>query len=59
MKTITERQRQLINAVVAEGLSVLPAGAFEKDLMVTDALARVAVADTRGRRHKEAIAKRY
>jgi predicted nucleotidyltransferase component of viral defense system len=48
MKTITERQRQLINAVVAEGLSILPAGVFEKDLMVTEALARVAVADTHG-----------
>ena len=38
MKTITETHRQLINAVVAEGLSNLPAGVLEKDLLVTEVL---------------------
>ena len=38
MKTITERERQLINAVVAEGLTKLAAGVLEKDLFITEAL---------------------
>jgi len=42
MKTITEHQRLLINAVSAEGLSSLPAGVLEKDLLVTDALGSLA-----------------
>ena len=46
MKTITERERQLINAVVAEGLTSLPAGALEKDLVITQALRGLAEAGT-------------
>lgn len=42
MKIITEHQRLLINAVGAEGLSGLPAGVLEKDLLVTDALSSLA-----------------
>lgn len=42
MKTITEDQRQLIHAVVAEGLSSLPAGVLEKDLLITEVLASLA-----------------
>ena len=38
MKTIADTHRQLINAVVAEGLSKLPAGVLEKDWMVTEVL---------------------
>ena len=46
MKTITERELQLINAVVAEGLTSLPAGVLEKDLLITEALRGLAGADT-------------
>lgn len=42
MKTITEPHRQLINAIVAEGLSKLPAGVLEKDWMVTEVLRALA-----------------
>lgn len=38
MKTIADTHRQLINAVVAEGMSKLPAGVIEKDLLVTEVL---------------------
>lgn len=38
MKTITGRERQLITAATAEGLTSLPAGVLEKDLLVTAAL---------------------
>ena len=42
MKTITDTDRQLINAVVAEGMSRLPAGVLEKDLLVTEILQALA-----------------
>lgn len=42
MKTITETNRQLINAVVAEGLNKLPAGVIEKDFLVTEVLRELA-----------------
>lgn len=42
MKTITDGQRQLIHAVVAEGLSSLPAGVLEKDVLMTEVLASLA-----------------
>lgn len=48
MKTITERERQLINAVTAEGLTSLPAGVLEKDLLITVALRGLAAASTPG-----------
>lgn len=46
MKTITEHQRLLINAVGAEGLTGLPAGVLEKDLLVTEALGSLAALKT-------------
>ncbi len=48
MKTITERERQLINAVTAEGLTSLPAGVLEKDMLITAALRGLATADALG-----------
>ena len=47
MKTITERERQLINAVVAEGLTSLPAGVLEKDLLITEAPRGLAGAESK------------
>lgn len=45
---ITEQERQLINAVVAEGLTRLSAGVVEKDLVVTKILRSLARADMLG-----------
>lgn len=42
MKTITDDQRQLIHAVIAEGLTNLPAGVLEKDLLITAVLGSLA-----------------
>ena len=42
MKTITETNRQLINAIVAEGMNKLPAGVIEKDFLVTEVLQKLA-----------------
>lgn len=38
MKTITARERDLITSVIGEGLTALPPGIFEKDLLVTEVL---------------------
>ncbi len=38
MKTITQNERDLILALVGEGLTPLPAGALEKDILITDLL---------------------
>lgn len=38
MKTITQNERDLILALVGEGLTTLPAGALEKDILITDLL---------------------
>jgi predicted nucleotidyltransferase component of viral defense system len=48
MKTITAREHDLILDVRNEGLTALPPGLFEKDLLITEVLRTVAAADSDG-----------
>lgn len=38
MKTITAREHELITSAIGEGLTTLPAGVIEKDLLITAVL---------------------
>lgn len=46
MKTITRQEYDLIVAARSEGLTLLPPGVYEKDLLVTDVLRIIAHADS-------------
>jgi hypothetical protein len=48
MKTITAREHDLILDVRNEGLTALPPGLFEKDLLITEVLRTVAAASSDG-----------
>ncbi len=48
MKTITAREHKLILAARNEGLTSLPAGVFEKDLLITEVLRTVVATDSDG-----------
>lgn len=48
MKTITTREHDLILAVRNEGLTALPPGVFEKDLLLTEVLQAINLTDKNG-----------
>ncbi len=48
MKTITALERELILDATGEGLTPLPAGVLEKDLLITDILSSIASAEWNG-----------
>ncbi len=48
MKTITAREHELILDVRNEGLTSLPPGIFEKDLLITEVLRTVVAVDSNG-----------
>ena len=48
MKTITAREHDLILDVRNEGLTSLPPGIFEKDLLITEVLRTVVAVDSNG-----------
>lgn len=48
MKTITAHERKLITAAIGEGLTPLPAGVLEKDVLITEVLHSIAEMDTAG-----------
>ena len=45
MRTITAHERDLILDITGEGLTPLPAGAVEKDLLITEVLHKMAEID--------------
>lgn len=48
MKTITAREHDLILAVRSEGMTSLPPGIFEKDLLITEVLRSIVATDSDG-----------
>ena len=48
MKTITAREHELITSAIGEGLTALPEGVIEKDLLITAVLRIVSTIDRDG-----------